>query len=375
MNRNTKLLAIATLIVFAVMLYAGLRLKGFRLHNDVSWMAGNNGVHFGRSGIAYTNKKPQPDAFLPDSLSIELAIKVPEQHPYMSSTVLSLWSDDSPESVRLFQWKNFLIVQKQVMRFFKDRIAEVDAAVEFGKKHVIVITSCRGGGTTLYVNGVQGRSSTAFSLCGDSGPLWRLAIGNSSNARYPWHGDLYSLSIYRGIFSADEVRARYRQWTATNTVPLSQGAIAVYPFDERSGAVVHDRTGLFGDLQIPNILRIPQKEVLTVPWKDFKWNISYLSDAVINLSGFIPFGFFLYALLRSMGGFAGRHRFMITVLTGSGISLIFELVQVFMPTRASQMSDLIMNTLGTLAGIMICRWVMLRSIHGDDPSWGTGKTR
>lgn len=361
MNQNTKLLTITTLIIFAVMLYAGLRPKGFRLHNDVSWMAGTNGVHFGRRGIAYTENQTGPNASLPDSLSMELAIKAPEKNSRMSPTVLSLWSDDSPESILLFQWKNSLIVEKRDVHFFRDKVAHFGTSLEYGKKCVIAITSCRAGGTILYVNGVLAQSSSAFSLCNEHGVLWRLAIGNSSNARYPWHGDLYSLSIYRGIFSADVVRERYRQWTATNTAPLSQGAIAIYPFDERSGAVAHDRTGLFGDLQIPNILRIPQKEVLTMPWKDFKWDKSNFVDDFINFIGFIPFGFFFFALLWSMDGIDGRRSFIIVILTGSGISLFFELVQVYMPTRSSQMSDLILNTLGTLAGILLFKMLVRRN--------------
>jgi hypothetical protein len=375
MNRNTKLLAIATLIIFAIMFYAGLRPKGFRLHNDVSWLAGTNGVHFGRMGIAYTNKQTGPNASLPDSLSMELAIKAPEKNSRMSPTVLSLWSDDSPESVRLFQWKNSFMVEKRDDHFFRDKVAHFGTSLEYGKNYVLDITSYRGGRTTLYVSGVLAQASSAFSLCNENGVLWRLAIGNSSNARGPWHGDFYSLSIYRRAFSAEEVGVRYQQWTKTNMAPLSNGAIAVYPFDERFGTVAHDRTAIFGNLQIRTLLRIPQKEVLTMPWKDFKWDKSCFVDDFINFIGFVPFGFFFFALLRSMGGFCGRHRFSIVILAGSGISLFFELAQVYMPTRSSQMSDLIMNTLGTLAGIMICRWVMLRSIHGGDPSWGTGKTR
>ena len=353
MIRNTKLLALVTIIICGIMFYAGLRPKGFRLHNDVAWLAGTNGVHFGRSGIAYTEKQKEQNAPLPDSVSIELAVKVPEHNGRSSSTILSLWTDGSPESVQLFQWKKYFIVQKRVVHFFKDMETQFGTTLEYGKKYLIVITSCRCGGTALYVNGALVRSSTSLNLWGEKNPFRRLVIGNSANARSPWHGDLFSLSFYRGVFPQKEIGARYRQYSASDSVPSSQGAMSMYHFDERLGTLAHDQTGIFGDLRIPSLLRIPQKRVLTMPWKDFSFSLSYFFDLAVNFSGFVPFGFFFYALLGGIGGFAGRHRLMICALAGSAISLFFELVQVYMPTRSSQMSDLILNILGTLAGIMV----------------------
>jgi glycopeptide antibiotics resistance protein len=44
---------------------------------------------------------------------------------------------------------------------------------------------------------------------------------------------------------------------------------------------------------------------------------------------------------------------VISVLVGSGISLLFELALVFMPAQRSQISDLLLNILGTLIGILL----------------------
>jgi VanZ family protein len=48
------------------------------------------------------------------------------------------------------------------------------------------------------------------------------------------------------------------------------------------------------------------------------------------------------------------------VLTGAGISLLIELLQVYLPTRDSSLTDLGNNTLGTYIGAWLCRRVICR---------------
>jgi glycopeptide antibiotics resistance protein len=120
-----------------------------------------------------------------------------------------------------------------------------------------------------------------------------------------------------------------------------------------AGDTVHNRATGLGNLIIPSKFVIPEKQVLTMPWKNFRLNWSFFNDLLINFFGFIPFGFSFAALLWSINGFPSRHRLLITLTVGFGISLFFELCQVFIPTRSSQMSDLLLNTLGTLAGAFV----------------------
>ena len=63
MNRQTWLLAVITIIICMIMFAAGLKPKGFRLHNTASWLTQTNGINFGKLGIAYTddNKFPAPE--------------------------------------------------------------------------------------------------------------------------------------------------------------------------------------------------------------------------------------------------------------------------------------------------------------------------
>lgn len=77
---------------------------------------------------------------------------------------------------------------------------------------------------------------------------------------------------------------------------------------------------------------------------------------ISNVILFIPIGFFL-PLLWKKYEHAGR-----TILTGFGVSLLIELLQLF-TFRASDITDLITNTLGTLIGYGICLSVHMLMPH------------
>ena len=357
MNRNSKLLALATIIICIIMVFAGLKPKGFRLYNTASWLKQTNGIRFGRLGIAYSSNSQSP---APESLSIELAITPPAQRRDRLALIIDLWDVHGPRHVALCQWDSTLLVMKSFSRYFKNSRLQLGKSVSPGKTYHITITSRRNNGTDFYLNGIRVKSTCLFDLCDSGISLGRLALGNSSDAQNPWNGKLYAFSMCNKVFNDAQIQERFNYWIKTGSLTDQDSAIAAYPFSERRGQIAHDR-GRFGDLHIPTIFYIPQKQILRMPWDDFRFDKSYASDVVINLVGFIPLGLFFSAFLWSIGGSARRHRFIICVLVGGSISLFFELVQVYIPTRSSQMSDLITNILGTMLGIKTATMVFFRN--------------
>jgi hypothetical protein len=349
MTQQTKLLIAITTAICLIMFAAGLKPKGFRLNNTASWIEQTDGINFGKLGIAYTfnNQSPAPESF-----SIELAIKPPVQRRNHLDVIFDLWDTRNQRHTALCQWDSSLMVMKSPSRYFKNSRLHIGKSITPEKACFVTITSSRNHGTDLFINGIHERSTSRFEIFDSNASLGRIVLGNSASASNPWNGELYSLSLHHTLFSKKEVIERYRQWQTTAAMQNIEATIACYAFDEHAGTKVRDRSGKYGDITVPALFSIPQKQILSMPWEDFRFDKSTAIDIAMNLFGFIPFGFFLAALLWSMGGTARHYRIIICILAGAVISLVFELTQAYIPTRSSQMSDVILNVLGTLAGAL-----------------------
>ncbi len=75
-----------------------------------------------------------------------------------------------------------------------------------------------------------------------------------------------------------------------------------------------------------------------------------LVDVVGNVVVFIPIGAFVAAAL---GRLAPARRILTTLALGAGLSLAIELVQLAMPSRATDVDDVLFNTLGTALGAVL----------------------
>ena len=283
-----------------------------------------------------------------------------------SATLLVFYTPENPVRFRLMQYHDELLIRRDY-RDSQNRLKTIELELErtFVRDEPVTYTITTGaaGGSVAYRNGARVGDSPRMGLsCADfSG---QLVLGDSPVAENAWQGKLLEVTIYNRGLSAEEIgradAADAKGDPSTNGGKVeprktadSKNVIAHYEFAEGSGKVIHNSAGLAPDLYIPGDFRILHKPFLMPPWQETPDKVE-LRDMVINIGGFVPFGFLCFACLR-------RHRerrraIILTVLAGAAISITIEVLQYFVPPRSSDMIDLVTNTLGTYLGVLLFLW-------------------
>lgn len=330
------------------LLVAGLWPFRFFPKNNVRWIDGQQGLRFDRYGIAYGMSPlffPGGDLDFSRPLTILLRVRPHDEPSDSLPRILSVFDADGREPFFLGQWRSGLVLRiLEGERFHRLRYRETGSG-NFRKDvtHSVVIRS-DAEGLTISVDGnlAKTRAGVAFSLLGWHRLPARIVLGNSPTGESPWRGDILSIAFYPLSLPPDEIES-------SRPSPSLQ-----YLFSEGSGMTC--RGGEPGhDLYIPATFRAPAKGVLLPPWRVQTFNRSFWKDVIVNILGFIPFGFAMTAWSRKDGERKRRSTAIIVVCLGTAISLSIELLQVYLPTRNSSLTDVFSNTLGTWIGALLVR--------------------
>jgi VanZ family protein len=164
---------------------------------------------------------------------------------------------------------------------------------------------------------------------------------------------LRGLAFYGSELSAAQVAQHYEDWTQEGKpkVADNERALAIYLFDENGGKIVHNQVRSGIDLSIPKRYMILHQTFLESPWSELHTQKNYLNNVAINIAGFVPLGFLVYAYFSLAGRLSQPA--VATVIVGATVSATIEIIQAYLPTRDSGMTDIITNTLGTDVGIVL----------------------
>lgn len=357
----SKYLGAICLCVITVILFAGLWLKDFHSENDVAFLPDGKGIRFSRRGIIYSkdmlakrNAKHETG-----SLSIEMVIESDKEWEKSVPVILAIDDGQSCERLIIVQWKSTLIVRSRLRnscQYDRTRQIGIGNALPKGKSRFISIASDKKG-TAVYIDGQLKEWRRDVSLLGpDENISGQLVIGNSTNGYHPWTGIVSTLAIYDQALSSEEVQQHYEAWSDNGSLSNEIGQLptALYLFNDRTGPIVGDHSGLGNDLVIPDRFTPLRHRMLVMPWEDFRANQSYAMDVAINILGFIPFGFFVSWYLSERGITLTRI-VIIAMVLGIGTSLFIEIIQAFLPARSSQFMDVLSNSGGTVLGIYLWR--------------------
>ncbi len=330
--------------------------------NEVAWIPGKIGLRFGEYGtILSVGSFQAKDSAGGATCSLELWSK-----PGLiddSNTMLAFYSPENLFSFSVHQSVNDLLFRSQ-NRDASNHVSEgqiyLDDVLRQDTAALITITASAEG-TAFYVDGALVKKSPSFTFSSRDF-AGRLFVANSPVANDSWSGDLLGLAIYDRELTAAEVLDHSNSWTKIGrpAIPGKGDPIALYLFDEGVGNVVHNRAGSAPDLTIPGRYGGVRQTILAMPWKEYHPDWGYYSDVLINIGGLIPFGFVFCAYFSSVRHL--KRALWMTILLGFTVSITIEILQAFIPTRDSSMTDVITNTLGTAIGAMLFQWKITQAI-------------
>jgi len=356
---NRKPLSFICWSIFTIIVVFGLWPFNLNPFNQVFWLKDEPGVRFSGSAHLYTDGD-LTGAFPDRSISLEMELRPAAEPNNRLPHILSLWDGRRQEVFLIGQWKDSPAIRVRtsrpdVPRGYRER-GQGQVLIKNRKVFVTLTSSLEG--TTLYEDGAMVKAFPGFRLLedGPAGP-GVLVLGNSAIGKSHWEGDLLGLALYSRALSDHEVRQNYSRWVRRDYASLKndQGLIGLYPFTEGRGDIVRNLAGGAHSLLKPAVFHPLQKVILEWPTKGQLKRWSFYQDVAVNILGFIPLGFFFALWLLRFTRLSYLPGGILTLVLGSGISLGIELTQVYLPSRNSQASDLVLNILGTLVGIVILR--------------------
>ncbi len=331
--------------------------------NEVSWVSNNNGLLFGKYGsivsaAPFKARSSQADG----SCTIEIWLQ--PRRVKASGTIFAFYWPESraiPFALRQSLDDLVLLRRSDDPSHHGKRIRLYVDDVFSSQQPVLVTISSGPSGTRIYVDGALVKATPNFRF---SSPelTGQLVIGNAPTTTDNWSGKLMGLALYDRKLTNDEVSQHYdnRKTGKQAILAGSEGAVGLYLFNEGKGSVVHNQVDSATDLHIPERFFVLHQQFLERPWNEYRQDWHYWKNVGINVAGFVPLGFFFYgyfSLLRRT-----EHSAAFTIFLGFAVSLAIEVLQAFLPTRDSGMTDLFTNTLGTALGVVVSKTRAIQAV-------------
>jgi hypothetical protein len=313
--------------------------------NDVYWLGTENGIRLLGDGTVVTDGLISSGNSATTGCSIELWLQ--HLNNFGESTILDFYQPNPPAEMKILQNGNSkLLLAKSDLS--GQHAIELAYPFVKGLRTLITVTADNES-AVVYLDAKAATTANEFTTSARD-CAGRLVLGNAATHWANWNGDLLGVAVYKEKLTQSQVLRHYEAWSTNRNleVNLSENPVAHYTFSERSGTIVHNDVTGEPNLFIPTVFQIPYPPFLELPWKEIGSGGFVWKDIAINIAGFIPFGFFLFAFLYS-SRYSSRAGLM-TISAGALVSLTIEILQWYLPSRTSSMTDVINNVIGTYLG-------------------------
>ena len=354
---SLRFLLTAFFLLLTAMLFAGLYPFNFFTPNHVRWVQNEPGLYFDGAGIAYTNRAESIS--LKKAVSIELLLKERRgSKNWGPREIFSFYDGAVSPSFLVGQVDRWIFIYS---RFEKNegqewyKLFRNKRPFSRGKAHLITVTF-DDSEKAIYLDGQLsnkknvGLNERAHIEFSDS-----FLLGNSPDAKNGWWGEVKGLAVYNRILLPAEIMMHSKEVSKKGMSGLAEtpGCLALYPFNEGQGNTAKSILGKPHPFSIPPSLSAFGLTMLSLPYKDMRFNGYDKVDFLENILFFFPFGILFAAIIKKkyMAGYFIT--FLIVVLTGGLLSCLIEILQLFLPSRNAGIIDIFSNMLGSGFGMLV----------------------
>jgi VanZ family protein len=361
-KRNHLILYTVCIFTLVVTLFFGLKPKGYRFLNQVQWLRQGNGIAFTNIGMIHSEKTLGAIG-ITDSIII-----IAEVLPYSKkrfARFVTIINKNGDEIFYIDQRRMDLIVSLQENGNKPPVVTRLPNAVSTDTIRRVTMGI---GSKTIWLES-DNNKRVARRLPSELQPRFlencTFLIGYDASGANPWNGELYRLTLYSGGFRHADHSGPAPASEKMDLLKKGYNApIAEFLFAESTGhRIINERSNTW-NLRLPLFPQMfkynwPQPLTRILPLSKYS-NHHTLFDPVVNLLGFIPFGvvfFLLFSMFHQKRSISFLYTFLIAVLTSTSI----ELLQVLIPTRVSEMIDIVLNITGACIGALsvpFLRWLI-----------------
>ena len=317
--------------------------------NQVSHLSDRDGLFLGEYGSILSSAEFKTTTAQVGFCTLEFVVKPAEA--FASGDIAAFSTQSDPVHFEIGQRGSDLFVIREIPDDSRHRtFAHIAVDDVFRLRNTLFIAITSGPyGTSVYLDGARVKAFPQFSFTSRD-LIGRLVIGNSPVGNTSWSGYVSEIGIFEREWTEAQVLRHYADWTTSRGTGLARNdsAKALYVFNERTGGIVHNQVSLEPNLEIPKHYFVLHPQFLRAPWEEFEGNWDYLENFTINIAAFIPLGTFMSAYFSSV--LRIKRPLKIAILTGLVLSLSIEILQGFLPTRDSGMTDIITNATGAALG-------------------------
>ena len=320
-------------------------------------MSGVNGLRFLNPSLAYLDDLGSSRDQISGEFTLSVTVSVASVDIQGFKPIVMIHDGNDQTQFSIWQWGASIIVMNGDHYDYSRKTPRISAfdVLKVGRKVEIVFTSNHTG-TSLFLAGKLVKEDKNLRLWIPSiGEKIRLVLGNSVYGKHNWEGKMFSLAFY-GKAPSEKVENQHLEQKSEGvdlTEKGEKGLLLRYTFDDKDGTVIRDRSGHGQDLIIPQRFVVLKKAFLAWPRNNFPLKRWFITDVTLNVIGFIPLGgvLFLWGLLSKPKSKINAGLIVLAICFFLSFSI--EIAQAWLPNRTSSILDVALNTLGSLAGILL----------------------